>query len=174
MTLLQLQTRKCERRRGIFLTEQGLGKLCQAKIQWEREQYLKRYTLESLSEQTGLTSTTLSKIFTGSSLVDKRTIASCFIAFNLTLLPEDYLYGKPEQHGLNLTNLTENNEGNYSLEKNEKSSSEVISLNHSASDISEMYPLNNNLQSSSLSIPGGQIPLNSTSYIDRPNIESLC
>ncbi|MGL5033307.1 MAG: AAA-like domain-containing protein [Microcystaceae cyanobacterium] len=174
MTRSQLQTRKPERRRGILLTQQGLGKLCQAKIHWEREQYLQRYTLERLGEETGLTPTTLSKIFTGSSPVDKRTVASCFIAFNLTLLPEDYLYGKLEQNGLNFTNLTEENEDNSGLEKSDRSSSEIISLNNAASDISAMYPLNNNFQLSAFTIPGGQIPLNSTSYIDRPNLESLC
>lgn len=180
MTTPQLQTRKSERRRGIILTQQGRGKLCQAKINWEREQYLKRYTLESLSEQTGLTPTTLSKIFTGSSPVDKRTVASCFIAFNLTLLPEDYVYGKygkygkTEQNDLKLANLTEENQGNSLLQEKYESLSEIICLNDSASGISEMYPLNNNLHPSSLTIPGGQIPLNSTSYIDRPNIESLC
>ena len=98
----------------------------------------------------------------------------------MTLLPEDYVYGKygkygkTEQNDLKLANLTEENQGNSLLQEKYESLSEIICLNDSASGISEMYPLNNNLHPSSLTIPGGQIPLNSTSYIDRPNIESLC
>ena len=121
MTLPKIQTRKSGRRRGIILTQRGLEKLGQAKIQWEREQDLKRYTLESLSEQTELTPTTLSKIFRGSSPVDKRSIASCFSAFNLTLLPEDYCYGKPDENVLDKINLTEENKTNKNLKVQPKS-----------------------------------------------------
>jgi transcriptional regulator with XRE-family HTH domain len=174
VTVPKIQTRKSGRRRGIILTQRGLEKLGQAKIQWEREQYLKRYTLESLSERTGLTPTTLSKIFRGSSPVDKRSIASCFSAFNLTLLPEDYCYGKPDENVLDKINLTEENKTNKNLQQQFKPALDNIYLHNSVSDNLDNYILNNSLNPSSLTIPGGQIPLNSTNYIERANIESLC
>ena len=91
---MQLQSRNLVRRRGVTLTDLGLRKLNQAKVKTEMEHNFKRFTLEVLSEQTGLTPTTLSKVFTGSSGVDKRTLKCCFDAFNLTLLTEDYSYRK--------------------------------------------------------------------------------
>ncbi|WP_256874358.1 helix-turn-helix transcriptional regulator [Nostoc sp. C057] len=83
---MQLQSKNHLRRRGATLTTQGSRKLNQAKAQLEIEQNFKRYTLEDLSEKTGLTPNTLSKVFTGSVGVDKRTLECCFNAFNMTLL----------------------------------------------------------------------------------------
>ena len=91
------------RKRGVVLTSQGSIKLYQAKARVEFEQDFKRYTLEALSEETGLTPTTLSKVFTGSAGVDKRTLECCFNAFNLTLVREDYRYLAEE--GDNLTEI---------------------------------------------------------------------
>ena len=95
------------RRRGVVLTPQGSRKLNQAKARVEFEQDFKRYTLEALSEETGLTPTTLSKVFTGSAGVDKRTLECCFNAFNLTLVREDYRYLAEE--GDNLTEVDSEN-----------------------------------------------------------------
>ena len=88
------------RRRGVILSIQGLKKLNQAKAKAEIEQHSKRYTLESLSQETGLTPNTLSKVFTCSSGVDKRTLKCCFYAFNLILTEEDYLYLQSNQNNL--------------------------------------------------------------------------
>lgn len=89
---MQLQSKNQLRRRGATLTAQGFKKLNQAKAEVEIEQNFKRYTLEDISEKTGLTPNTLSKVFNASTGVDKRTLECCFNAFNLTLLKDDYLY----------------------------------------------------------------------------------
>ncbi|WGV26316.1 AAA-like domain-containing protein [Halotia branconii] len=126
---MQLQSKNNLRRRGVALTHQGSRKLNQAKAEIEIAQNFKRYTLEALSEKTGLTPNTLSKVFTSSVGVDRRTLDCCFNAFNLTLLKDDYLYLEPQQ---------------------------------------------DNLQSCSSTVPGGQMSLDSVFYIDRPILESLC
>ncbi|MEB3214943.1 MAG: helix-turn-helix transcriptional regulator, partial [Nostocales cyanobacterium 94392] len=94
---MQLQSKNQLRRRGATLTAQGFKKLNQAKAEVEIQQNFKRYTLEDLSEKTGLTPNTLSKVFNASVGVDKRTLECCFNAFNLTLLKEDYLYLEPDK-----------------------------------------------------------------------------
>ncbi|MEB3311168.1 MAG: AAA-like domain-containing protein [Snowella sp.] len=165
MSLQQSSARKAERRRGVTLTQQGLQKLCQAKIELQVEQNFKRYTLESLSEQTGLTPTTLSKIFTGSAPVDKRTVENCFTAFHLTLLPEDYLYAKAEQDFLEIFNLTASNPGEYQPK---------LETIHSHQNVLLSQKMCSNQLPYTLTLPGGQVPLNSSNYIDRPVTESRC
>lgn len=165
MSLRQSPTQKAERRRGVFLTQQGLQKLRQAKVELGMEPSLKRYTLETLSEQTGLTPTTLSKIFTNSAPVDKRTVESCFMAFQLTLLPEDYLYAKSEQDYLKTLDFILENRGDRPSEIPTILSHQNTSLNRKM----DLKP-----SSYILTLPGGQIPLNSGNYIDRPIVESRC
>lgn len=81
---------KISRQRGVILTTVGYQKLCRAKINQEIEQDT-RCTLHYLSEQTGLTANTLSKIFSRSAAVDKRSLYTCFSTFNLDLDDQDYL-----------------------------------------------------------------------------------
>ncbi|MGK7918247.1 MAG: AAA-like domain-containing protein [Prochloraceae cyanobacterium] len=178
---MQLQSRSHVRRRGVILTAQGSRKLNQAKAETEIEQNLKRYTLESLSEETGLTPTPLSKVFTGSAGVDKRTLKCCFNAFNLTLSKEDYLYLNPQDHfaeiGLMLPHQTR-----CPIEPASDSTLETLSAKRNLSErlrttfpqTHKMNQLQDNLQPRAPTIPGGQIPLNSVFYIDRPVLESLC
>jgi AAA-like domain len=79
------------RRRGVLLTSQGLEKLQKAKNEAEnRENSGHRYTLEALSERTGLAVDTLMKVFGNEAGVDKQTLKICFSAFNLILEPKDY------------------------------------------------------------------------------------
>ncbi|MFM7711247.1 MAG: hypothetical protein ACKO7A_00450, partial [Microcystis sp.] len=59
-------------------------------MNWEIKQNT-RCTLEILSQQTGLTANTLSKVFSCSVAVDKRSLLVCFSAFNLDLDGQDYL-----------------------------------------------------------------------------------
>jgi transcriptional regulator with XRE-family HTH domain len=89
---MRSQSEKITRQRGVGLTPTGFRKLNQAKLEQESTQGLRRYTLEHLSEHTGLTANTLSKIFSSSSPVDRRTLLYCFSAFNLNLDQEDYFY----------------------------------------------------------------------------------
>ncbi len=80
-----------ERRRGVILTNQALEKLKKAKSESEiSENNGLNYTLEALSDRTGLDSHTLIKVFTCETRVDRRTLSRCFQAFNLSLKPNDY------------------------------------------------------------------------------------
>ena len=82
-----MQTKQQKRRRGVILTEQGLKKLEVAKF---KENDQKPYTLEALSERTGLARDTLIKVCAGNTRVDKRTLNRYFQAFNLSLESSDY------------------------------------------------------------------------------------
>ena len=86
---MTLQQQK--RRRGVILTPQGLKKLQAAKSEAEScEKSHNRYTLEALSDRTGLDPDTLMKVFACEAGVDKRTLSRCFRAFNLLLEQSDY------------------------------------------------------------------------------------
>ncbi|MGL5794511.1 MAG: AAA-like domain-containing protein [Waterburya sp.] len=162
---MQLQSRSYLRRRGVILTAKGLRKLNRAKAEVEIEQNLKRYTLEVLSEETGLTPNTLSKIFIGSVGVDRQTLECCFDAFNLTLSNEDYCFQKPDQNNLAKMRLI--------------SPAETCSLIQPVRDRSnppqtqKMDRPQDNLYPCPPTLPAGQIPLDSAFYIDRPILESL-
>ncbi len=87
---MEQSTAKSSRQRGAILTVIGYQKLHRAKVNWEIKQNT-RCTLDILSQQTGLTANTLSKIFSRSVAVDKRSLWVCFSAFNLDLDGQDYL-----------------------------------------------------------------------------------
>jgi hypothetical protein len=96
----QLSPTKRRRRRGVILTPQGFAKLQQAKSDAEfAENAGHRYTLEALSERTGLAVDTLKKIFACEMGVDKQTLKACYRAFKLTLEPKDYSYPEPLPEG---------------------------------------------------------------------------
>ncbi|MEH2329372.1 NB-ARC domain-containing protein [Nostoc sp.] len=86
MNLLQRR-----RKRGVILTPEGFQKLQTAKCQAQSWENLdKRYTLEDLSDRTGLDPDTLMKVFHCQVGVDKQTLNICFRAFNLLLESSDY------------------------------------------------------------------------------------
>ncbi|MDJ0533465.1 MAG: AAA-like domain-containing protein [Xenococcaceae cyanobacterium MO_207.B15] len=159
------------RRRGVILTKQGSCKLRKAKAEAEINHNFQRYTLEALSEETGLTPTTLSKVFTGSAGVDKRTLECCFDAFNLTLLTSDYLYLNREQDNLAEIGSTIPAETCFSLEPacDRRNTPLTHKMTKSQNNDLEPHP-----PSPPTVIPGGQMPLDSLFYIDLPNLESLC
>jgi len=91
--MIENNHKKPKRRRGVILTEMGLEKLHKAKVEAEyTENQGKRYTLEDLSEKTGLAIDTLMKVFACESKVDKQTLKCCFKAFQLKLCDEDFFY----------------------------------------------------------------------------------
>ncbi len=103
--MTQLQPTKQKRRRGVILTTQGLDKLQEAKSEAEfLENRGNRYTLEVLSQRTGLAVDTLMKVFAREAGVDKQTLKCCFKGFNLIL--EDSDYYRPD-----LTNESEDEVG---------------------------------------------------------------
>jgi len=85
------QVQNPKRKRGVLLTAQGLKKLLEAKRKSEIwDNYGERYTLEELSNRTGLASITIAKVLNGESGVDRQTLVCCFSAFNLSLEESDY------------------------------------------------------------------------------------
>ncbi|MEO1399734.1 MAG: AAA-like domain-containing protein [Cyanobacteria bacterium J06635_1] len=131
----QTRTPKRRRKRGVILTEAGLARFQAAKVNAEFDENRgQRYTLESLSERTGISVDTLAKVLGCDMRVDKQTLKCCFRAFGLDLGTADY----------------------YSPD----SGMPVASLAPSAA------------ASFSPSPPGGQLPLNSTVYIERLNAET--
>ncbi len=90
-----MQLQQPRRNRGIILTHSGWQKLQNARLELEfQEKSGDKYTLEELSERTGLTTVTLAKVLAGKEGVDKRTLVHLFMGFNLELNQSDY--SKPE------------------------------------------------------------------------------
>lgn len=82
---------KRRRRRGVILTTTGLERLKSAKADAEcYENRGQRYTLEALSERTGVGIDTLAKVLAAETRVDKQTLKACFSAFELALQSTDY------------------------------------------------------------------------------------
>ncbi len=82
---------KKKRLRGVLLTETGIGRLQEAKIQAEFDKNRgNRYTLESLSEKTGLSVDTCNKILDNEIPVDRSSLKIFFQAFNLILETKDF------------------------------------------------------------------------------------
>jgi transcriptional regulator with XRE-family HTH domain len=178
---MQLPSKSYLRRRGAILTAQGFRKLNQAKTELEIQQNFKRCTLEDLSEKTGLTPNTLSKVFTGLIGVDKRTLKSCFNAFNLTLLKDDYVYLLPEQDNLAEIGSMSPTEICSTIKPICDSPLETLRVGvasrrhrHNTLETHKMERPQDYLQPRPFTPPGGQMPLDSVFYIDRPILESLC
>src|SRR5579883_2296019 len=89
------------RQRGVILTIQGWKKLQAAKHKAEIEETAgKRYTIEVLSERTGLDPSTVSKVLAREETVDKKTLECFFRAFDLDLSPSDYTRSYPRSEQL--------------------------------------------------------------------------
>lgn len=90
-----MEPQQRRRKRGVILSSQGLKKLQDARYEAESQKnYGERYTLEALSERTGLDLSTVAKVLEQEAGVDKRTLERFFRAFNLELAKSDYL--KPD------------------------------------------------------------------------------
>ena len=164
---------KSIRRRGVTLSYQGSKKLIKAKYDLEVQQN-QRYTLEYLSEKIGLTPNTISKVFTCSSGVDKRSLKCCFQAFNLTLTREDYLYLQSNQDNLAETNPISQAEICFFPKLTCNSSLYMLPYQNNSPQGKKMVKPQQELQSHLPKTPGGQMPLDSVFYINRPIIQSLC
>ncbi|MEM8805459.1 MAG: AAA-like domain-containing protein [Cyanobacteria bacterium P01_G01_bin.38] len=82
---------KRRRKRGVILTSAGLARFQAAKVNAEfDENQGQRYTLEALSERTGVSIDTLTKVLSCDLRVDKQTLKCCFRAFGLDLGTADY------------------------------------------------------------------------------------
>ena len=86
-----MNRQKPRRNRGIILTREGWQKLQNARLESEfQEKFGDKYTLEELSDRTGLTSVTITRVLAREEGVDKRTLVQLFQAFNLKLNQSDY------------------------------------------------------------------------------------
>ena len=164
---------KSIRRRGVILSSQGSRKLIQTKSDLEVQQN-QRYTLESLSEKIGLTPNTISKVFTCSSGVDKRTLKCCFQAFNLTLTREDYVYLQSNQENLEEINPIPLAKTCFFQKPTYSSSFHLQPYQKNSPQGKNIVKPQQKLQSHLPKTPGGQMPIDSVFYIDRPIIQSLC
>lgn len=124
---------KRRRRRGVILTNRGFERIQSAKADAEfQENAGHRYTLEALSERTGLAVDTLMKVFACETGVDKQTLKAFFRAFKLTLEPGDYYFPDPQPEDID---IPDGREADVEIEPD---------------------------------LPGGQVPLESTFYMERP------
>ena len=81
---------KPRRKRGVILTAKGLHKLFEARqLQEIEKNYGYRYTLEELSDRTGLVPMTITKVLNCKGGVDKQTLLQLFKAFGLELRKSD-------------------------------------------------------------------------------------
>lgn len=89
------------RRRGIRLTPSALKKLTEAIYALEyQDNFGKNYTLEELSERTGLDPVTIARVLEGKRGVDKRTLERFFRAVDLELDSSDYTRLVPKNESL--------------------------------------------------------------------------
>lgn len=134
---------KRRRKRGVILTPPGLARFQAAKTEAEyAKNQGQRYTLEGLSELTGVGLDTLTKVLNCETRVDKQTLKCCFRAFALVLVPSDY----------------------YRPTGTAAQAPSTLSAN--AADISSTAA------SFDPPPPGGQLPLDSPIYISRPKAEA--
>lgn len=82
---------KSVRKRGVILSTTGWDKLQTVKRSSEfRDNNGSRYTYEELSDRTGLSLHTISRIMGRTEAVDKLSLEYCFRAFSLELEKADY------------------------------------------------------------------------------------
>ena len=86
-----MSLQQSRRKRGVLLTPQGLRKLQAGKEVLElADNSGGRYTLEQLSERTGLATGTITKVLNCEKAVDKQSLDIFFRAFDLELHRNDY------------------------------------------------------------------------------------
>lgn len=86
-----------KRRRGIILSTQDWQRLQAAELLVAaRENGGNAYTLEQLSDRTGLSTKTLIKVRRRQNPVDQPSLSSYFAAFGLSLTADDYLTQEPD------------------------------------------------------------------------------
>ena len=148
-------SQRSKRKRGVILSPIGWERLTDA--QTKAENKTNRgipYTLEDLNELTGLSAHTLTKVRRRQNPVDRQTLIDYFQAFSLTLTDKDYIkpIPKPQANSIAIDTAQKN-----ILSKPAKQSTEKINS-------SQEVP----------TLPEGQVPLDSSFYINRPIVETNC
>ncbi|MBD3562751.1 NACHT domain-containing protein, partial [Planktothrix sp. FACHB-1355] len=91
---------KQRRKRGVVLSFPGLKKLIEARREAEIEENDgNKFTLEELSDRTQLAPFTVAKVLAHEEGVDKQTLECFFRAFDLELLPQDYIRPDSNERG---------------------------------------------------------------------------
>jgi WD40 repeat protein len=86
-----MDLQKKKRNRGVILTDEGYRRLQSICLESEiQENQGEKYTLEELSDRTGLDHGTIRKVLEREEGVDKRTLERFFTSFNLNLGKSDY------------------------------------------------------------------------------------
>jgi WD40 repeat protein len=89
---------KLKRKRGVVLTPEGLQRFQEARLELEgRENFGQKYTLEQLSDRTGLDLHTIKRVMICQQGVDKRSIERLFDAFKLHLKASWYSSPDPNK-----------------------------------------------------------------------------
>lgn len=85
------QRQPAKRKRGIILSSRGWQRLQSAEQRSVHQDHLgKPYTLQELSDRTGLSPNTLARVRSRKVPVDQQTLENYFRAFELVISPEDY------------------------------------------------------------------------------------
>ncbi len=93
-----MQLQKAKRYRGVILTDRGWEEFQAAKVRAElAENAGDRFTLEELSEHTGLSLNTIAKVLGRNEPVDKQSLQWAFRAFGLELDKNDYTRPREEE-----------------------------------------------------------------------------
>lgn len=87
------QKRKC---RGVILSDSGLQRFQDTQAQLAIANGGYTYTLEQLSNLTGLSVRSIGRLRTCKAAVDRQTLEDLFGTFNLTLTEQDYIQPEPE------------------------------------------------------------------------------
>ncbi len=188
-----------KRKRGVVLTVAGLKRFQAAILEVERgERGGKRFTQAELSDRIGVSTATLSRLWSLNCRIDPRTLRICFSSFDLRLTEGDYTLFTPEDiNGIDenweedINGDSPNNEGNEDSFLNHFSNNNVTSqfvATTVASDkISNVIAFRERLNKTPLSLnqyyqykvskycryPSGPLSLDSQLYIPRPPLEEL-
>lgn len=93
------QSQAQKRRRGVILSSQGWQRLQAAEyLSAVRENAGSPYTLEQLSDRTGISTKTITKVRRRQSPIDQLTLFTYFDAFGLSLEEDDFIRQEPEQN----------------------------------------------------------------------------
>ncbi|AKG21358.1 AAA-like domain-containing protein [Calothrix sp. 336/3] len=128
-----------KRKRGVVLTVAGLKRFQAAILDVERtERGGKRFTQAELSDRIGVSTATLSRLWSLNSRIDPRTLRICFSAFDLrlderdyTLFDADYINGMDESWEENEEDIggdTFDNTGNIDLFSANNVISQIVSI----------------------------------------------
>lgn len=138
------------RNRGVILSASGLQRLNQAIGAVEQlENAGNRFSMAALSDRTGISTSTLSRLWAAKLGVDRRTLLLLFSAFKLTLLDSDLQQGDLQQRDL------QPEEANFNI----VGTTDLASLAVSG------------VSSGEIRYPSGPVPVGSDRYVSRPGID---